>query len=654
MPTRKVKKAEPKAVSGLSEFMGSSAENKKIIKRYGAKEPDMAKKWYTAPEEGIYGAIDAAITMLEQAQSTRRMLNIKFARLYSNMEAIGFPYSNLMKSSPENATNNRITLNIVQSVIDAVGAKVAKDQPKVSFVTTGADDYFLKMRAFNLTKYMQGLFKEAEVYENSEKVFRDACVIGTGHLFLYQEDGKLKTKWCAPDEIRVDELDAMEQKPRSMFRVYLMSKDQLAYKYPDKKEEILSSGTALQGKVTMQSITEMTRVVEAWHLPSGPDADDGVHAICTDNTTLFYEKYEKDYFPVVPFRWYHRPLGYFGRSITEEIMTIQVEINKYLRTIQQCHELAAVPIIFVPNEAEIAEDVLLSNFIARMVPFSGGNPPVIVTPEPIAPSVLQHLNSLIQWAFQTVGLSQTSASGMKPAGVDSAVAIREVADIETGRFAQVALRWEQFFVDVARVLVDMSKDLYTEQPELAVAVSEKKMLREIKWKDVDLKDNPYDIQTFPVSQLPDTPAGRIQTITEYIQNQWISKERGMELLNLDPDLEQEVNLQTSSLRLTEKWLSDMAEEGIYHKPEPFMNLPLAQQIAQGVYNQMVLDNLPEERLQLIRDFIGECIDMQQQPPPTQQPQAPQQQAPQPPAAGEPLPPMQQGQMPPMPPGQLPS
>ena len=208
---------------------------------------------------------------------------------------------------------------------------------------------------------------------------------------------------------------------------------------------------------------------------------------------------------------------------------------------------------------------------------------------------------------------------MKPAGVDSAVAIREVSDIETGRFAMVANRWEQFFIDVARVIVDISRDLYMKDPDLAVTYTEKKLLREIKWKDVDLQDNPFDIQTFPTSQLPDSPAGRIQTITEYVQNQWISKERAMELLSLDPDLESEVNIQTASLRLTEKWLSQMVEDGIYNRPEPTMNLPLAQQVAQGVLCQLQVDGAPEDRLQLVRNFIDDCITLQQTPPPNTQP-----------------------------------
>ena len=33
----------------------------------------------------------------------------------------------------------------------------------------------------------------------------------------------------------------------------------------------------------------------------------------------FVEEYKKDYFPIVPFRWMQKPLGFQGRGIAEEL-----------------------------------------------------------------------------------------------------------------------------------------------------------------------------------------------------------------------------------------------------------------------------------------------------------------------------------------------
>lgn len=615
---------EYKTVRGADEFMSAGPEDVKKIRVYQKTKP--AAYWWTEPEDDLYHSVQQTVATIESSQSLLNNLRVIYARLYGNYEILGYPFQMLggRNTANQHSSSNRIALNVIQSVIDTCAAKIAKDQPKITFVTTGSDDYFLKLRATKLTKYMAGLFKSAEVYKNSECVFRDACIVGTGFLKIFEENDQIKTEWCALGEIVVDELDGLYQKPQSMHQVRLYSRDVLMNKFPDKVDIIAEAQSQMVGKMAISTTTDLIKVIESWHLPSNKEAKDGRHCITISSGTLFAEEYVKDYFPIVSFRWMQKPLGYQGRGITEELLSIQTEINKLLTTIQRSIELAAVPMVFVPSGAKVANDHLLNNTIARMISYDGPQEPNWITPTAQNQEVYAHLKWFIDQAYQIVGITQTAASGQKPAGVDSNVAIRTVQDIETGRFAMVALRWEQWFMDVAKIMVDMSKDLFARNPDLKVTYSEKKMLHEIRWKDVDL-DAPYDVQCFPTSQLPDTPAGRIETISDYINNGWITKERGMSLLNLDPDLEGEVNLQTSSLRLTEKWLSEMVEDGIIHHPEPYMNLPLALSVAQGVYTQLQVDSCPEDRLQLVRDFINEIVELQQQlqpPPPPGPPPGP--------------------------------
>lgn len=633
-------KKEFKSVRGADEFLSARPEDVKTIRVMQKNKP--TAYWWLESDEELYQSVQQTITSIETSQSLLNNLRVVYARLYGNYEVLGYPFQMLggRNSSNQSSSSNRIALNVIQSVIDTCSSKIAKDQPKMSFVTTGTDDYFLKLRAIKLTKYIAGLFKQADVYKNAESVFRDACIVGNGYLKVFEEDDQIKTEWCALGEIVVDELDGLYQKPKSMHQVRIYPRDVLVTKFPDKADIIEQAQSQMLGKMAVNTTTDLIKVTESWHLPSGKSAKDGKHCITVSSGTLFVEEYVKDYFPIIPFRWMQKPLGYQGRGITEELLSIQTEINKLLTTIQRSIELAAVPIVFVPTGAKVATDHLLNNTIARMVSYDGPQQPNWVTPTAQNAEVYQHLKWFVEQAYQIVGITQTAASGQKPAGVDSNVAIRTVQDIEVGRFAMVALRWEQWFMDIAKIMVDMSKDLYTRNPDLKVTYTEKKMLKEIKWKDVDL-DSPYDVQCFPTSQLPDTPAGRIETISDYINNGWITKERGMSLLNLDPDLEGEVNLQTSSLRLTEKWLSEMVEDGTVYHPEPYMNLGLALNVAQGVYTQLQVDNCPEDRLQLVRDFINEIIDLQQQ-----------MQAPPPPPEGQ-MPPPDQGMPMPGPNGEMP-
>jgi len=649
------KDKEQKVFRDSKEFVHASKDDVKKI-RVRTKNKANAY-WWVGNDEDLYLNVQQTVNDIESQQSLLKNLRVIFARLYGNYEILGYPFQMFGGRNASNQqSNNRVALNVIQSIIDTCAAKIAKDQPKITFVTTGSNDYFLKLRATKLTKYMAGLFKQAGVYKNCESVFRDAGVVGTGFLKIFEEDDQIKTEWCAIGEVIVDELDGMYQKPRSMHQVRLFSRDVLRARFPDKEQIIDEAQAQFMGKITLSSTTDLVRVTESWHLPSSPDSEDGRHCISISSGTLFAEEYKKDYFPIVPFRWMQKPLGYQGRGIAEELLSIQTEINKLLTTIQRSIELAAVPMVFVPDGAKVATDHLLNNTIARMVSYSGAQPPTWLTPTAQNAEIYRHLQWLIDKAYQIVGITETAASGQKPKGVDSNVAIRTVQDIEASRFAMVALRWEDWFMDIAKIMVDMSKDLYAKNPDLKVSLVEKKMLHEIRWKDVDL-DAPYDVQCFPTSQLPDSLAGRIETISEYIDKGWITKETGMTLLNLDPDLEGEVNRQTSSLRLVEKWISEMVEDGTYHSPEPYMNLGLAIDISQTIYTQLQVESCPEDRLELVRQFINDCIELQQRlqgpppgpemgPPPDMGPPPPDMMMPPP---GAPIPPMDMGAPPGPPP-----
>ncbi len=614
-----------KSPDSATDFLFST-ENVKVINSYKnrLKNNGVDSWWVVQDPKKLHESVAQCISTIEATQTKRRIQNIQFARAYGNYESIGLPFNNASRYAGQGFTtqaNNRVTLNVVQQVVDTAASKIAKDRPKVSFITSGEKDYRLRIQAAQMTKYIGGIFKQAKVYEQSELVFRDAAVTGTGYLQVYEENDQIKTEWIPSLQMIVDELDGHAQKPRSMHRWKLIARDQLMTMFksePDKVDKISKCDPYLTGYMAVKATVDMLKVVESWHLPSEPNAKDGLHGITIENCTLLNEEYHDDYFPIIIWRWMDNFMGFFGRSITEEILSLQKEINEQLAVIQQSQRLVARPLILLPTEASIPKDHIGSNDIARIIKYSGGNPPTWVTPTAQNPEVYNHLNWLVQQCFASVGISQASASGMKPSGVDSAVALREVQDIESGRFAMVALRWEQWFVDIARIIVDRSKQLFISNQKLSVSVMEKKILKEIKWKDVDITNQPFDLITFPTSQLPDTPAGRMQTITEMIDNGFISREFGAELLNIDPDLENAVNFQTSSLRRTEQMISKMVDTGEYTRPDSYLNLQQTLSTANGIYNQLCIDDCTEDRLELVRQFITDVIDLQNPP----QPQGP--------------------------------
>lgn len=579
------------------------------------------RSWFDAEDDKIAGAIGNIVQRLDQNNSGYRLRMMRYARMYGSYENLGLTNSfNYNYSNTQ--TNNLPTYNLVQSCVDTVASKIVKDNPAPYFITSGAD-YFTKLKAEKQTQFVQGGFESIGLYElANNKVFRDAAVYGLGALqFEYCELKKeILTDWCFIDELKIDPFDSARGLPMSLHRVRMMQREKLEDKYPDEAKypertrHIREAATRAANQYqSIETVIDFVVYIESWHLALGKDKP-GRHVVSLGDHVLLDEEYEYDWYPFAFFQYYQKPVGMFGRGIAETIQSAQFEVNKILLSIQQGQELQARPLIIVDNDSQVSSDSILNNRIARMVKIKAGSrPPMFVAPQAMSEEVYQHLNNWMNWAREEVGITQMAQQGAVRQGVNSAVAMRTQVDIESSRYIQVAKNWEKFFVDCAHIYMKMGKIAYEADPEFAVRYMDKKfkVMREIPWKKIAVPEESYTIRCDTVSAFPQTAAGRIQTITDFIANNFIGRERGMELIGLDPDLEGEIKLQISTLRLVEKRLCEMVEDGAeaYRHPEPFMDLTLALKVSEQTYCMLDGDGCPEDRLQLVRQWIGEICTM---------------------------------------------
>jgi hypothetical protein len=592
---------EPKQPNVKQEYVGKLANQQTLDNR-----------WWQTPVEELPANVKAVVDSIDKAQSTQRIMNLKYARLYSNLELLGFITGGTVRNNTDAFINNRVTYNIVKSTIDTAKSKIAKNKPKIQFLTEDGD-FGLQRKAQNLTKYIEGVFYDTDLYSKAQKTFTHSCVFGTGALKIFKKDGKICVESVFIEEIKVDDIEGAYGKPRQIHQVKYISRDILLASYPDHHEAILS---ATAGDITRGSITytaDMIEVTESWHLRSGMNVGDGRHSISIEGATLFDEEYEKDYFPFVFLRWNDRLAGFFGQGLAEELIGIQIEINKILKNIQKAQHLLAVPRIAIDSSSKVSA-ATITNEIGAMFKYAG-NPPTFFTPTAMNGEVYNHLKWLIQSAYEVSGISQLSATSKKPAGLDAAVALREFQDIETERFMITAQNYEKVFMEATEIIIDMSRDIYVDDPNLKTKTNSSKFIQSIKWKDVCLDDDQFVMKMFPVSLLPSSPAGKLQKVQELLQAGFIDQQQALSLLDF-PDLDNVQNLAMASLKLTEKQLYVITNDGKYSNPEPQQDLTYSIALAQQVYIKSKLNNLPEERLDLVLRYIddAERLLAQTQPP----------------------------------------
>ena len=128
-----------------------------------------------------------------------------------------------------------------------------------------------------------------------------------------------------------------------------------------------------------------------------------------------------------------------------------------------------------------------------------------------------------------------------------------------------------------------------------------------------MAETDYVLQAYPVSLLPSTPAGRLQAVTELIQNGVITQREHIVRLLDFPDLESVTSLYDSLERDIEWRISEIIEDTIYHAPEPVMDLTYAKERMTIAYLEAEQDGLELEKLDLMLRFIDECDALMQGP-----------------------------------------
>lgn len=559
----------------------------------------------------------------------RRQANLRHTRLYENVEIDGLTGSDFAQSLVRQALlgTNFISFNVISACVDTLAAKITKNKPRPNFITSGAS-WAQQRKARRLDKFMQGLFHETRVYEKAKQVFVDAATTGTGILHVYQnDDGRLECERVLPDELNVDDFDAMYGKPRTMYRRKTIQREVLLSLFPEKAEDIIGLGTSAP-RATRQGVIEMVDVWEAWHLPTKKGTKDGKHCIVIDGLELLSEPWELSEFPFVVLRYKPRTLGFWGKGVSEHLIGIQLELNRLIRSISEQLRRKGKNRLYVQMGSKVNPGHL-TNGIGDIVYYTGAVP-VPDNQNAVSAEDYAQVDRLYQRAFQEVGVSELSAAARKPSGLDAAVALREYNDIESERFALVHQAWETFFLDYGALCLDLIANHYGAKG-YKIRTPSRRCTIEVDWRDIDLDRDSYVMQCWPVSSLPQTPAARLQRVNELIQAGFIDEAVGKRLLDF-PDIEAETNLVNSVIDDVDATISKILdeEEPVLMPLEHYQNYDMI--LKRGTSAYLFARHFPdieEERLDLLRALIDDAAARKADLMEAMQPPTPPQAAPQP-------------------------
>lgn len=552
--------------------------------------------WYKEEGEKARQCLFTTIADLYNRQAYEETWNSAFFSLYGAGRMSGYhPFRTRSRSIGQ----SNIGINLVQIIISSLKAKIAKKKPRPYFLTDN-QDWQKQSNAKALNRVMLGEFKRIGVYKKSPKTFGNSCIFGSGIGKVFNDGKRPCVDVVFPSEIKVDNREGLHGDPQNLYQVKNVPKQTLIDQFPNFEKEIMES-SALNYRsyyYLPYEMQNMVTVVEAWHKGSN-----GKTMLATDKVTLYEGDWKRKKFPFAKYDFQDRSIGYWGKGVCELLMGLQMELNRQLLKISQSFWLSSTPRVYIDMAAEIV-DSHINNQIGSIIKHSG-RPPVFQTPTAVDPMFINYMQWVIQRAFEEIGLSELTATSQKPAGLQSGRALREFHDIETERFALLAQGYEDYHLDLADLIIDEIEELDGRKSGGYETLAENEDgdgAEIINWKQVKLERENCLILSYPSSLLPESPTGKLESISEMINLGIFTAQEVTTLLDY-PDVNRVLSMKNSPANDIKRVINLIVHKGEYEDPMELQDLKLGVRMMTESYLYYKTKKLPVKNLQLFLKWI---------------------------------------------------
>jgi hypothetical protein len=596
-------------------------------------------RWPEEPKDSVHVALAAVFRSVADECAWRIDADEYHAGLYSASDRPG-----IRGQSHRNYEYGPATLpyNVCRQSADTLTSKIAKHRP-LPQVLTQRGSWKNQKRARKMTQFLEGEFYRQRIYEkHASKIVRDALVFGRGALKVWSDGKRIKSERTHCWELFVDPWDAHYGDPRNLYHCRSMDRgvaiERFARDDKGKLRKAIVEAIESAGRFVLASLdtfdadragitVDRVDIIEAWHLPSSEDADDGRHVVICEGATLLDEPWTYDYFPFAILN-YNDPLeGFWGHGLVEQIEGYQYEINLASDKSSEQHRMSGVGIITIDGSG--IHDQEFRNGITIMHAKAGGQMPHVFDMDLVNEHTRQRPRELTQDALNESGLSQMSVQSQKPKGVTAAIALQTLDDIETERFMVFGRAYETWNLQVARLFIDCAKQIANDNGDMAVSVPMKGGLLDLSWNDVYVDG--VEIRVMATSLLPQQLGARLEKLKDLWNTGLL--DRAAFLRHLDaPDLQAELDLETADQLVVDEMLEKMSDaeedegESAYMPPSAYQQLQDPQKPGQPGWalkrcqqrlNRGILDGMPEFNQDFLRRFLKDGAELlaKMQPPP---------------------------------------
>lgn len=559
-------------------------------------------QWFLASDTDVYKGAHA------WTQQARAALKPWYDRVIYSMELYAGTVDITGTGVSYSTARDKLKFNVISSVCDT-GLSIVGSARTLPYVLPRGGDWSAQRRAKRCTTTLQSQFQNLDLFNLGAKVIQDGLVtsLGFAHFFVDPETNQPGVERGMPLELAFDPLEALNGDPRTIVRSKPLNRDVAQAIWPKYKMELATSkGPSFTDRrdfaFQRDSQCDQITLHEVWRLPSKKGGKDGRHVIFTDNVTLYSEKWTKKRFPLAFYRWAPRQLGFLGKSVVEEAEPAQRRIEQIVNYTETCQNLGSKPMVWIQAGSKV-EPEQIDNMPMSVGRYDGPQAPTFQMFDATPHDMEAQIDVIYTRLLTQLGLSQSQISGEKPSGVTSAVGLKTVEEVSSRRHVMNIRMVESFYMQCAACLRDVNDDIVAEHPEFAIDRRVRsRFLEATKWSEVQTADDDYELCVYPTSSLPPSPAGQLDTVTDWINTQYVTPEVGMMLLGM-PDTQAYTDEATADRTYIE-WQVEKLMDGKRVIPDQYCNLSLAADLSRRHYLIAKSDGAPEDVLNQFRWYLA--------------------------------------------------
>lgn len=600
--------------------------------------------WYRQPEQEGHVTLCEQAKLYEGRAQRRKNDAVKLMRLYEGETITGFDRGlGVAENTSDEARIQGeavdITLNVAQTLVDTLDAKIAGlENTKPQIVTTEAS-WDVRRRARLVDRFIEGQFYERQGrFTDLWDVFRFAFRLALAStrtaavkFYAAERDKKVCAEVHDTLSMWVDTPGAVYDYPSSMGQTTWWDPDRFldAYgkSYAGIEDDVRKACSHPRKSLGLELLNddrdylreELLRlpVTEGWRFKTGDQV--GVYCLTFPGAKQapIWEEYDYEDPPFVFVGGQRSLTSFWHRTLTKPIVAPILRVNEILAAIDRAERLTPKGVIFydpeqVPKERlEVGDDL-------ELIPVPGlaamKGKPIYEAPPPFHPLALELVKFYLEQCYNLPGISELHAAG-DTTGEWSGAALRIRKQLINERFATIQRAYVQAStIEASKQIIRCAKQLAEKDPKFSATWKGAGFLKQIDARVLSILDShKYDVGTYAVSENKNTPESQLALAQELLSVGIITGDAYLATLKYYDAMQGAKSNNDAQERLIgiqiDKWLMadprEMRARNFYRGPIRTMDKFAAIIQVNRAYLNAMADDVDDLRLQYFARYLTE-------------------------------------------------